>query len=83
MTPPSHADTSSPVVSGDPDLPQASAPAKKAAAKRAPAKKAALKAVTSVEGKAPAKRAAAARNAEPEEPIDDLVPAELEDISVE
>jgi RNA polymerase primary sigma factor len=83
VTPPSNADSSAPVVSAAADrAAQVSAPVKKAPAKRATAKKAPLKAVTT-EGKAPAKRGAAAKTAAAPAGTDDVVPAELEDISVE
>ena len=83
MTPPSHADSSSSVVSAAPErAPQVSAPVKKAPAKRAPAKKAALKAVTT-EGKAPAGRGAAAKTAAAPVSGEAVVPAEIGDISVE
>ena len=83
MTPPSHADTSSPVVSAAPDrAPQVSAPVKKAPAKRTAAKKTPLKAVTT-EAKALGKRGAAAPSDVAPALGEDVVPAELEDISVE
>jgi RNA polymerase primary sigma factor len=88
VTPPSHADTSSPVVSAAPDrAAQVSAPAKKAPAKRAPAKKAALKAVDPLDGgaaKSPAARTAkkaAAGSAGAD--VADVPLEELEDVTPE
>src|SRR3954451_10038212 len=89
VTPPSHAETSSPVASAAPDrAAQVSAPVKKAPAKRA-AKKAPLKAVDPVSragAKAPAARAATTA-ADPDDAGTELgdVPqdGELEDVSPE
>ncbi|MFL6065748.1 MAG: RNA polymerase sigma factor [Friedmanniella sp.] len=89
MTPPSHAETSSPVASAAPDrAAQVSAPVKKAPAKRA-AKKAPLKAVDPVSragAKVPASKAATVA-ADPEDAGAELadVPQdeELEDVSPE
>jgi RNA polymerase primary sigma factor len=90
VTPPSHAETSSPVASAAPDrAAQVSAPVKKAPAKRAPAKKAPLKAVDPVSragAKAPAARAATTA-ADPDDAGTELVDVpqdeELEDVSPE
>ena len=86
MTPPSHADTSSPVVAAAPDhAAQVTAPVKKAPAKRPPAKKAALKAVDPVDGKgsAPATSTKTAPGADGVNGVDLPPEAELEDVSPE
>jgi RNA polymerase primary sigma factor len=90
VTPPSHAETSSPVASAAPDrAAQVSAPVKKAPAKRAPAKKAPLKAVDPVSragAKAPAARVATTA-ADPDDAGAELVDVpqdeELEDVGPE